>query len=119
MLMTIIYVKDLLFSLSPDHFADCLATPPICALNLTVFLSRQYPLTFPDITRSFVKVFVMMIGEFEFVSMFNDEKIHPPPITWLFFFLFLIIMTILLMNVMVSEDFQHDTNNSYSTLIIR
>lgn len=58
-----------------------------------------------------MKIVVMMIGEFEFDTMFNNTdsaKQAPPLITWFFFLLLVITMTILLMNIMVSVHRKKD-----------
>ena len=53
--------------------------------------------------RSMVKSVVMMIGEFEFDAIFNESRDQPPyTITWLLFFIFVIMCTIILMNLLVS-----------------
>ena len=54
--------------------------------------------------RSLMKTIVMMIGEFEFDAIFNDAA-EPPNITWLLFGMFVIVMTIILMNLLVSFPF--------------
>ena len=56
-----------------------------------------------------MKSSVMMIGEFEFDSLFNDPNIKVPAVTWALFAVFVIIMTLLLMNLLVST-----TNTGFS-----
>lgn len=70
------------------------------ALGFFTLLEGKIPLTYDNIGRTFVKTLVMMIGEFDFDNLFN-EGVYPPTITWLLFVVFVIIMTILLMNLMV------------------
>ena len=55
--------------------------------------------------RSIVKMIVMMIGEFDFDDIFNDDKspTQPTDITWLLFVTFVIVMTIIVMNLLVSS----------------
>ena len=43
----------------------------------------------------------MMIGEFDFDSLFNSPDVEVPGITWVIFIVFLIIMTLILMNLLV------------------
>lgn len=69
---------------------------------ITVFYFFQ-KLSFENTGRSFMKTIVMMIGEFDFDALFNEASYKPPPVTWALFFLFVIVMTILLMNLMVSK----------------
>lgn len=54
-----------------------------------------------------MKTIVMMIGEFDFDNLFSDTEYKPPAVTWVLFFLFVIVMTILLMNLMVSTTRDH------------
>ena len=42
-----------------------------------------------------------MIGEFDFDDIFNDNKKNVPGVTWFIFIVFLIIMTLILMNLLV------------------
>lgn len=45
----------------------------------------------------------MMIGEFDFDNLFNSEPdVIVPGATWFIFVVFLIIMTLILMNLLVS-----------------
>ena len=71
------------------------------ALGFYTLLEDKFPLTYYNIGRAIVKTLVMMIGEFDFDDLFNGGEVHPPVITWLLFIVFVIIMTILLMNLMV------------------
>ena len=51
-----------------------------------------------------LKTFVMVIGEFEYDSGFSDDEnsqSNPPAFAYILFLLFIIIMTILLMNLLV------------------
>ena len=46
----------------------------------------------------------MVIGEFEYDSGFNvKESGHPPAFAYVLFVIFIIVMTILLMNLLVSK----------------
>ena len=52
--------------------------------------------------RSMVKSVVMMIGEFEFDAIFNESRDQLPyAITWFLFVIFVIMCTIILMNLLV------------------
>ena len=42
-----------------------------------------------------------MIGEFDFDNIFNDNSKDVPGVTWFIFIVFLIIMTLILMNLLV------------------
>ena len=42
-----------------------------------------------------------MIGEFDFDDIFNDNDKVVPGVTWFIFIVFLIIMTLILMNLLV------------------
>lgn len=70
------------------------------ALGFFTLLGDQMR-TFSTFARGIVKTTVMMIGEFDFDATFNSAEFDPPLITWFLFFIFVIIMTILLMNLMV------------------
>ncbi|XP_015759142.1 PREDICTED: transient receptor potential cation channel subfamily A member 1 homolog isoform X2 [Acropora digitifera] len=50
--------------------------------------------------RSCVKTAVMMIGEFDFDDTFNSD-VTVPGVTWFLFIVFLIVMTLLLMNLLI------------------
>ena len=53
-----------------------------------------------------MKTVIMMIGEFEFDALFNDisRDQQPFPITWVLFALFVVTMTIILMNLLVGHS---------------
>jgi len=50
--------------------------------------------------RSFVKTAVMMIGEFDFDDTFNSD-VTVPGVTWFLFIVFVIVMTLILMNLLI------------------
>ncbi|XP_067049297.1 transient receptor potential cation channel subfamily A member 1 homolog [Acropora muricata] len=50
--------------------------------------------------RSFVKTAVMMIGEFDFDDAFNSN-VTVPGVTWFLFIVFVIVMTLILMNLLI------------------
>jgi len=51
--------------------------------------------------RAIVKTGVMMIGEFDFDDLFNSAEITVPGVTWFIFIVFVIVMTLILMNLLV------------------
>ena len=50
---------------------------------------------------TFVKVLVMMTGEFEFDALFFTEKLPYQTLTMILFVLFVIMMTIIVMNLLI------------------
>lgn len=48
-----------------------------------------------------IKTGVMMTGEMGFDDYFFQENVHPLPVTWVLFTLFVLIMVIILMNLLV------------------
>ncbi|PAV56446.1 hypothetical protein WR25_06774 isoform A [Diploscapter pachys] len=79
----------------------------IFAFSISFFIMMQNRSEFSSLTDSILKTTVMMIGEFEFVSIFHgdtvnhSEKLYGPPWAKSIFLLFCIVMTILLMNLLV------------------
>ncbi|XP_076445109.1 uncharacterized protein LOC143283010 [Babylonia areolata] len=76
----------------------------IVAFALAFFMVLQKQTAFQDVPRALIKTSVMMIGEFEFDSIFNDPSSSPvlyPEVSYILFVCFLIIMSILLMNLLV------------------
>ncbi|CAH1799596.1 unnamed protein product [Owenia fusiformis] len=72
------------------------------AFALSYFMLFQNQVAFDNIGKSLVKTAVMMIGEFEFDSIFyGDEKLNYPEISYLLFVLFLVLMSIIIMNLLV------------------
>ena len=64
-----------------------------------------FQVAFSSVPKALIKTSVMMIGEFEFDSIFNDSannKVPYPAVSYILFVCFLIIMSILLMNLLVS-----------------
>ncbi|PFX34625.1 Transient receptor potential cation channel subfamily A member 1-like [Stylophora pistillata] len=51
--------------------------------------------------RAIVKTAMMMIGEFEFDDLFNSPDSNVPDVSWFIFIVFLIIMTLILMNLLI------------------
>ena len=52
--------------------------------------------------QSLIKTTVMMIGEFEYVGIFFDGTVHFDVLGYLMFCVFLIVMSIIIMNLLVS-----------------
>ncbi|PAV63993.1 hypothetical protein WR25_00252 [Diploscapter pachys] len=79
----------------------------IFAFSISFFIMMQNRSEFSSLTDSILKTTVMMIGEFEFVSIFHgdtanhSERLYGPPWAKSIFLLFCIVMTILLMNLLV------------------
>ncbi|XP_076812155.1 uncharacterized protein LOC143459076 isoform X2 [Clavelina lepadiformis] len=77
------------------------------AFSFHVLLQNQY--AFNQWWNSIVKTFVMMIGEFDYDTIFNSEATSPiytdqlqyEVITYLLFVTFMIIMSIIIMNLLV------------------
>ena len=62
-----------------------------------------YQEAFSSVPKALIKTSVMMIGEFEFDSIFNDSqnKVNYATVSYILFVTFLIIMSIILMNLLV------------------
>lgn len=56
---------------------------------------------FGEPSRAIVKTAVMMIGEFDFDDLFNSPDQDVPGVAWFIFIVFLIIMTLILMNLLI------------------
>ncbi|XP_071138004.1 transient receptor potential cation channel subfamily A member 1 homolog isoform X4 [Mytilus edulis] len=82
------------------------------ALGFYTLLQNQEP--FASVWQSLMKTTVMMIGEFEYDSIFNDQFRDPSsasydyrsivfqePITYVLFVVFMVIMSIIIMNLLV------------------
>jgi hypothetical protein len=71
------------------------------ALSFCILFSKYS--AFENIPISILKTFVMMIGELEFQEMFFDENqdTYYPITTQLMFFVFVVLVTIILMNLLV------------------
>ena len=65
-------------------------------------------MAFSNVPKALIKTSVMMIGEFEFDSIFNDSTNLVPykAVSYFLFVVFLIIMSIILMNLLVSTLLQ-------------
>ena len=60
---------------------------------------------FVEVHHAMMKTAVMMIGEFEYDSIFfgsTSAELHYKPLTLVFFLVFLIIMPIIIMNLLVT-----------------
>ena len=63
---------------------------------------------FIEVPHAMMKTAVMMIGEFEYDSIFfgpTSAELHYKPLTLVFFLAFLIIMPIIIMNLLVKMIF--------------
>ncbi|XP_033741695.1 transient receptor potential cation channel subfamily A member 1 homolog [Pecten maximus] len=75
------------------------------ALGFYTVLQNQVP--FKTFGQALVKTSVMMIGEFEFDGIFNGnhadhtEKVYQETVTYILFVVFMIIMSIIIMNLLV------------------
>ncbi|KAL5009533.1 hypothetical protein ScPMuIL_011838 [Solemya velum] len=76
----------------------------IVAFSLGFFTLLQNQVPFDKVWKSLMKTSVMMIGEFEFDSIFNDRTnnmVYYEAITYVLFVIFMIIMSIIIMNLLV------------------
>ncbi|XP_014673121.1 PREDICTED: transient receptor potential cation channel subfamily A member 1 homolog [Priapulus caudatus] len=92
----------------------------IVAFALAFYVLLQNQLPFRDPWNSILKTTIMMIGEFEYDALFNsgstDEgQIVHYEITYVIFVIFIMIMTILIMNLLVGlavDDIKEVQNNA-------
>lgn len=77
--------------------------------NITYYFLFQAP--FSSFPRTIVKTLVMMVGEFEYNAMFyssihdHEERAYNAHASQVVFLIFMIVMTILIMNLLVQKDF--------------
>ena len=57
---------------------------------------------FATVWQSLIKTTVMMIGEFEYVPVFFDDTVYYQVLSYIMFCVFMIIMSIIIMNLLVS-----------------
>ncbi|KAH9498505.1 Transient receptor putative cation channel sub A member 1 [Bulinus truncatus] len=71
------------------------------ALAFFTLLQKQFP--FETVSKSIIKTSVMLIGEFEFDDIYNskDSPLLYPVASYIIFVIFLIIMSIIIMNLLV------------------
>ncbi|CAL1538524.1 unnamed protein product, partial [Lymnaea stagnalis] len=71
------------------------------ALSFFTLLQKKFP--FSSVTKSLIKTSVMLVGEFEFDDIFNDPEtpLMYPEASYIVFVAFLIIMSIIIMNLLV------------------
>ncbi|XP_067947890.1 transient receptor potential cation channel subfamily A member 1 homolog isoform X2 [Watersipora subatra] len=71
------------------------------AISFNMLLSNQPP--FSTVGNSLLKTAIMMIGEFEFDTIFNDDvnATFYPVASYIIFIIFAIVMSILIMNLLV------------------
>ncbi|RMX34541.1 hypothetical protein pdam_00021148, partial [Pocillopora damicornis] len=71
----------------------------------TLFYDPQQSIrAFGEPGRAIVKTAVMMIGEFDFDDLFNSPDQDVPDVAWFIFIVFLIIMTLILMNLLQNDN---------------
>ncbi|KAF6036166.1 hypothetical protein EB796_005521 [Bugula neritina] len=76
---------------------------------ITKYLLKPHPLylfgsaPFKEVENSLLKTAIMMIGEFEFDSIFNESgvKVFYPHAAYIIFICFVIVMSIIIMNLLV------------------
>ena len=70
-------------------------------LGFHLLLINQTP--FQTVSAALLKTFVMMTGEFEYESIFHNETDHLefPSLTYVFYLAFLVIMSIILVNLLI------------------
>ncbi|XP_050405831.1 transient receptor potential cation channel subfamily A member 1 homolog [Patella vulgata] len=81
----------------------------IVAFALAFFTLFQNQIAFRSVGNSLMKTSVMMIGEFEFGDVFNTEvtsndaadQVYMPEVSYLLFVVFMILMSIIIMNLLV------------------
>ncbi|KIH62136.1 hypothetical protein ANCDUO_07582 [Ancylostoma duodenale] len=84
----------------------------IVAFSVAFHAVLQNRPEFSSVPSSVLKTAVMMIGEFEFTAIFHGddnshlERLFGPTIAYPLFLFFCVIMTILLMNLLVREQYR-------------
>ncbi|XP_037083097.1 transient receptor potential cation channel subfamily A member 1 homolog isoform X2 [Pollicipes pollicipes] len=74
----------------------------ITAFAITFFVLLQNQVAFSTVGKSLLKTSVMMIGEMDYGSIFDgEESVHFPGVTYTLFVAFLILMSIIIMNLLV------------------
>ncbi|ROT68231.1 putative transient receptor potential cation channel subfamily A member 1-like isoform X2 [Penaeus vannamei] len=73
----------------------------IVAFALSFFTVLKDQKSFASPGDSLIKTTVMMIGEFEFDSIFHDNELEYPEITYILFVCLLILLSIIIMNLLV------------------
>ncbi|KAK3773373.1 hypothetical protein RRG08_023251 [Elysia crispata] len=96
----VVMFTDILFTFS-QFFVVFFLFVIAFAISFYALFQNQGP--FDSVPKSFIKTSVMMIGEFEFDTIFNDNTndIKYPAASYIIFVIFLVIMSILLMNLLV------------------
>ncbi|KAF6035909.1 hypothetical protein EB796_005785 [Bugula neritina] len=71
------------------------------AISFYMLLSNQAP--FKEVENSLLKTAIMMIGEFEFDSIFNEDGVvvYYPHSAYIIFVIFVVVMSIIIMNLLV------------------
>lgn len=78
----------------------------VFALFIVAFALAFYSLfmnqaEFSTVWQSLIKTTVMMIGEFEYVAIFFDDLVYYKALSYIMFCVFMIIMSIIIMNLLV------------------
>ncbi|XP_046346459.2 transient receptor potential cation channel subfamily A member 1 homolog isoform X2 [Haliotis rufescens] len=83
----------------------------IVAFSLGFYTVFQNQVAFQNVPRSIIKTGVMMIGEFEFDAIFNEQfksspvdyrdKVHFPEVAYVLFVTFLILVSIIVTNLLI------------------
>ncbi|RUS77619.1 hypothetical protein EGW08_014619 [Elysia chlorotica] len=96
----VVMFTDILFTFS-QFFVVFFLFVIAFAVSFYALFQNQNP--FDTVPKSFIKTSVMMIGEFEFDTIFNDSTndVKYPTASYIIFVIFLVIMSILLMNLLV------------------
>lgn len=63
------------------------------------YLYLQTP--FKSVWKSLIKTSVMMIGEFEYDTIFDDNDVSYEPLSYIAFCVFMVVMSIIIMNLLV------------------
>lgn len=100
----VVMFTDILFTFSQFFVVFFLF---VIAFAISFYALFQNQVPFNSVPKSFIKTSVMMIGEFEFDTIFNNEDntnstdVKYPAASYIIFVIFLVIMSILLMNLLV------------------
>jgi len=69
-----------------------------------IFSCLMLQAPFKEVENSLLKTAIMMIGEFEFDSIFNEDGVvvYYPHAAYIIFVIFVVVMSIIIMNLLVS-----------------
>ncbi|GFO37455.1 transient receptor potential cation channel subfamily a member 1-like protein [Plakobranchus ocellatus] len=96
----VVMFTDILFTFSQFFIVFFLF---IIAFAMAFYALFQNQSPFDSVAKSLIKTSVMMIGEFEYDSIFNDDSndVLYPAASYTIFVIFLVIMSIIIMNLLV------------------